>query len=304
MASAFSELKSFYNRNGIVVRILLINIFIYAAWLFIGIIGKLSKTNIAYEIMYYLSASSDIKVLLTKPWTIVSYMFAHFDFLHILFNMLMFYFAGQFFITLMGSKKLISTYIIGSLFGLILFIFCYNIFPALTPYVGGHINGASAAVMAIFVALGTYAPNAPVRVFFFGPFKMIYLVLLFVLVDFARLSSSLDLANPTIGNAGGWIAHIGGAIYGAWFGMSFRQGKDISKWYDKLMDWFRNLFKPKPKMKVYSYSKKPVSDEKYNDLKLEKQKKIDRILDKISKSGYESLSKEEKDFLFNASKNI
>lgn len=300
MASVFSELKSFYNRNGIVVRILLINIFVYVAWIIIGIIGKLSKSMISYDIMYYLSASSDLKVLIKSPWTIITYMYAHFDFLHILFNMFMFYFAGQFFTTLMGSKKLVSTYVIGGLAGLILFLFSYNIFPALTPALGGHINGASAAVMAIFVALGTFAPDAPVRVFIFGPFKMIYVVLVFVLFDFARLSASLDLDNPSMGNAGGWIAHIGGAIYGAWFGLNYRQGKDISRWFDKMINWFTNLFKPKMKI----YSKKPIPDDVFNDLKAEKQKKIDRILDKISKSGYESLSKEEKDFLFNASKDV
>lgn len=302
MASAFKEIKSFYKQNGIVVRILLINIFIYVAWLLINIIGKLSKTDIAYHISVNLSASSDIYTFLTHPWTAITYMYSHFDFLHILFNMLMFYFSGQFFITLMGSKKLVSTYILGGLFGLALFIFSYNVFPALIPALGGQISGASAAVMAIFVALGTFAPEAPVRIFFFGPFKMIYVVLVFVLMDFARLSSSLDLANPSMGNAGGWIAHIGGAIYGAWFGFNLRQGKDISKWFDRILNWFANLFKPKPKLKIYS--KKPIPDDVYNDIKVEKQKKIDRILDKISKSGYESLSKEEKDFLFNASKDL
>ena len=302
MASAYSEIKSFYKNNGIVVKFLLINISIYVVWLLLNIIGKLSQTDISLPIAMNLSASSDGFTLLTHPWTAITYMFSHFDFLHILFNMLMFYFAGKFFTVLMGSKKLVSTYIIGGLFGLLLFIISYNVFPALTHLVGGQISGASAAVMAIFVALGTFAPDAPVRILFFGPFKMIYVVLVFVLIDFARLSSSLDLANPSMGNAGGWISHIGGAIYGAWFGFNLRQGRDISKWFDKMLNWFGNLFKPKPKLKIYS--KKPIPDDIYNDIKAEKQKKIDRILDKISKSGYESLSKEEKDFLFNASKNL
>jgi len=302
MPSAYSEIKSFYKNNGIVVRILLINISIYVIWLLLNIIGKLSKTDIAYHISLNLSASSDVYTFLTHPWTAITYMYSHFDFLHIFFNMLMFYFSGQFFNTLLGSKKLISTYILGGLIGLALFIISYNVFPALTPLIGGQISGASAAVMAIFVALGTFAPNAPVRIFFFGPFKMMYVVLVFVLMDFARLSSSLDLANPSLGNAGGWISHIGGAIYGAWFGFNYRQGKDISKWFDRLMDRLVNLFNPKPKLKIYS--KKPIPDDVYNDIKAEKQKKIDRILDKISKSGYESLSKEEKDFLFNASKDL
>lgn len=304
MASVFSEIKTYYQRNGIVVRILLINIAVYVAWLLIHIIGKLSKTDISYQVSLNLSASSDLFTFITHPWTAITYMYSHFDLIHIFFNMVMLYFSGQFFTTLLGSKKLVSTYVIGGLFGLFLFILSYNIFPALTPLIGGQISGASAAIMAIFVALGTFAPNAPVRVFVFGPFKMMYVVLVFVLLDFARLSSSLDLANPSMGNAGGWISHIGGAIYGAWFGFNYRQGKDISKWFDRLMDRLVNIFKPKPKMKVYSYSKKPIPDDVYNDIKAEKQKKIDRILDKISKSGYESLSKDEKDFLFNASKNL
>jgi membrane associated rhomboid family serine protease len=302
MSTVYSEIKSFYKNNGIVVRILLINISIYVIWLLINIIGKLSKTDIAYHISLNLSASSDVYTFITHPWTAITYMYSHFDFMHLFFNMVMFYFSGQFFTTLLGNKKLISTYIIGGFFGLFLFILSYNIFPALTPLIGGQISGASAAVMAIFVALGAYAPNAPVRIFFFGPFKMMYVVLVFVLIDFARLSSSLDLANPSMGNAGGWISHIGGAIYGAWFGFNFRQGKDISKWFDRLMDKIVTIFKPKPKLKIYS--KKPIPDDVYNDIKAEKQKKTDRILDKISKSGYESLSKDEKDFLFNASKDL
>ncbi len=302
MASPLTDLKIFYKRNGIVVQLLLINLFIFIAFILIKIIGKLSLTNITDEIYFQLSASSDLSIFITHPWTAITYMFFHFDFWHIFFNMLMFYFAGQFFTTLMGSKKLISTYILGGLAGLFVFILSYNIFPALIPVVGGHINGASAAVMAIFVALGTFAPDAPVRIFIFGPFKMIYVVLVFVILDFARLSNSLDLVNPSAGNAGGWLAHIGGAIYGALFGLYYRQGKDISRWYDKLIARIKKPFQPKPKLKIYS--KKPIPDDVYNDIKIEKQKKIDVILDKISKSGYESLSKQEKDFLFNASKDL
>jgi membrane associated rhomboid family serine protease len=298
-----TDIRSFYNRNGIVVRILLINICIYVAFVFVGIFGKLfNNPEISLEITKNLSSNSDLYIFITHPWTAITYMYFHADFWHILFNMIMFYFAGQFFTTLMGSKKLVSTYILGGLSGLALFIFSYNVFPALTPALGNYINGASAAIMAIFVALGTFAPDAPVRVFIFGPFKMMYVVLVFVLMDFARLSNSLDLVNPSMGNAGGWIAHIGGAIYGAWFGFRLRQGKDVSKWYDRMMDGIRNMFSRKKRMTVKH--KRPVPDHVYNDIKIEKQKRIDGILDKISRSGYESLTKEEKDFLFNASKNL
>lgn len=302
MASLYSEIKSFYKKNGIVVRILLINIFIFVAYIIIGVFAKLTKTDITQDIALQLSASSDVKTFFTHPWTMITYMFAHFDFLHIFFNMLMFYFAGQFFTTLLGSQKLISTYIIGGIFGLFVFILSYNIFPALEIGLGGYINGASASVMAVFVTLGAFAPNTQISLLFFGSIRMIYLVLIFVLLDFARLSTSLDLANPSAGNAGGWLAHIGGAIYGAWFGYQMSKGRDISKWYDKLMARIKSMFKPRKKMKVMH--SRPVTDEEYADIKFEKQQKIDRILDKISKSGYESLSKAEKDFLFNASKDV
>lgn len=287
----------------------MINVGVFVISLLVTVIVKLFAEY--FTLVDYLAVPSDFWIILQKPWTVLTYMFSHsIDGIgHLFWNMILLYFAGNIFQRTLGGKKLLSTYLLGGFAGYLLFALGYNFLPALaSPNVNEVLVGASAAVTAIFVAIGVYMPNYEVR-FFFIPqsFKLIYIVLFFVLLDFIRLQTSIGVVG---GNTGGWLAHIGGAIFGFAYASQLKKGKNISKWFERFIDNLVGLFKKKPKMKVKykkntnsNQSKPPRNDYDYNENKVDNQQKIDAILDKISKSGYASLSKKEKDFLFNQSKN-
>jgi hypothetical protein len=216
-------------------------------------------------------------------------MFLHVDFIHILFNLLWLYWFGMVFVQELGLKKLLSTYLLGGLVGGIFYVLFYNLFQVFEPVRDQSIAmGASASVMAIVVAAATYQPDRRMHLVFIGPVKIVYIaVFMFIftsLIDFSV-------------NTGGKIAHIGGALTGFLFAYYYRQGRDISRGFDRMMDQIATWFKPgKNRMKV-TY-KRPVDDLEYNKQKKEEQKEIDRILDKISKGGYDSLTAKEKELLF------
>ena len=237
---------------------------------------------------------ASVSALLLKPWTIISYMFLHQDFFHLFFNMLMLYWSGKIFLEYLGNKKFISTYILGGLAGAALFIIAFNIFPVFNSHKHfAYAMGASASVLAVLVAIATFLPNYSIHLLFIGAVRFQYIALFMVVVDILSIEK---------GNPGGHIAHLGGALYGFIYIKLMQQGRDISAWFDKLINFFATLFKPKSKLKI-AY-KRTMNDDDYNTNKILKQKKIDEILDKISTSGYESLSKQEKELLFNMSKNI
>jgi len=274
-------------------RLLIINsavfLLVNIVYLFYFLLGVNSA---GHGLSEWLAVPSSIPMLMHKPWTLITYMFLHEDFLHILFNMLVLFWFGKIFTELMNQQKLLNVYLLGGLSGAIAYIVAYNLFPVFASSVlFSTALGASASVMAIVIACAAFAPNYRIYLLFFGPVRIGYIALFYVL---------LDLVSIRVGNPGGHIAHLGGAAFGYLFGRSMSKGTDITAWFGHLIAQLTSLFKPKPKMKV-SY-KRPVSDYDYNKQKVEKQKEIDIILDKIAKSGYESLSKEEKAFLFTQGK--
>jgi hypothetical protein len=227
-------------------------------------------------------------------------MFMHGGFMHILFNMLFLYFFGRIFLTFLSSKKFLAIYFLGGMAGYFFYAISYNVFPYFSNQIGTPIVGASAAIMAIMAATVTLSPNYEVRLFLI-PFnvKIIWLGLLFFLQDIFALRGSFNL--------GGSIAHIGGAIFGYIAILQLQKGRNITRWFEVIIDRIEGIFKPS-KLKV-SYrnpktSTKPLTDEEYNLNKKERQQKVDAILDKIKQSGYDSLSKAEKDFLFNEGKKL
>lgn len=239
--------------------------------------------------------TDDFKTILIHPWSLITYSFLHFGFLHILFNMLWLYWFGQFVLNLFTGKRLLTIYLLGALFGGLLFVLSYNFFPVFETS-RGYLIGASGAVTAIMVFIATYTPNTEVRIFTFT-IKLWHIALVLFLIDLVRI--------PTSGNAGGLMAHVGGAIFGFVYATQLAKGNDIGKWFENFMDWVANLFKPrkkKPFKKVHRTTQTPSQRSNPKDQKSENQKKVDGILDKIGKSGYESLTKEEKDFLFKAGK--
>lgn len=304
----FEHLKLQYKMGSMNLKLIMVNVAVFIASLLTTVIIKLFNAD--FSLLEYLAVPSEFDHLIVKPWTVITYMFSHsIDGIgHLFWNMLLLFFAGNFFQQQLGGRKLLSTYFVGGLAGFLLFILGYNYFPALvTPNIDEVLIGASAAVTAIFVAIGVYMPNYEVRLLFIPQsFKLIYVVMFFVLLDIIRLQTSIGVVGA---NTGGWIAHIGGAIYGVLYSTQLKQGRNLGKWCESIIEWFTSFFKPKPKLRVKKSSKKqqddyrvPRDDYEYNEVKVDNQKKIDAILDKISKSGYESLTKAEKDFLFRQSK--
>lgn len=289
-----SEIKSSFRHGSALTRLIYLNlavfILIQLSLIFLHLFGKAELLD---EMILWLAVPSDLQNLLLKPWTIIIYMFTHRDFLHILFNLLWLYWFGKIFLGYLTEKQLVSVYVLGGIAGAALYIVSYNLFPGLQPAAANSVAlGASAAVMSIVIAIASLVPSYRIYVVFIGPVKIIWVAL----IGFA-LSSLLDFSV----NTGGKIAHIGGALFGYLFTLRLQKGHDITMWFSRFTDMIVYYLKP-GKRKLRVSHKKPKDDYEYNRLKFENQKEIDRILDKISKSGYDSLSSAEKELLFRQNK--
>ena len=292
------NLKKFFLSKSVLTRLILINIAVFLIVNLIKIFFYLFKINPNIDhfseiskAVFYLAVPANINALFARPWTIITYMFLHENFLHIFFNMLVFYFAGQIFVSYLGEKKLILTYILGGIFGAIFYIAAFNIFPAFSaslPY--SLALGASASVLAILIAISTYIPNYSLNLLLLGRIKLKYIAIVLVFIDLLSIDK---------GNAGGHLAHLGGAFYGFFYIRLLKSQGSFPTFS------FSDMFKRKKKYTKFrtirNEHERPLTDEEYNERRAARQKKIDAILEKISKSGYESLSKEEKELLFNAS---
>jgi membrane associated rhomboid family serine protease len=231
-------------------------------------------------------------LFLHKPWTLLTYMFTHFDFLHILFNMLWLYWFGKIFLQFFSLRQLGGLYILGGIAGGLLFTITYNVFPYFRALAADSaLIGASASVMAIVFAVSFYRKDYYISLLFLGRIRLIYLALGVFLFDLLTITSN---------NAGGHIAHIGGALLGIWFASRIAAGKDLTKPLNRLIDAVVNLGKRKSKLHV-SYKRNETRYE-YNARKQAMNNEIDAILDKLKRSGYAGLSSEEKKKLFDASK--
>lgn len=300
--SFLDELKySFKAKNNFNILIyinLIVFLFIQLFKVFLFLNAKTSQ-----EFLYYLAVPANINNLKTYPWTIITYMFTHESFLHILFNLLAFYWFGKLFLQYLSQKQLLGVYILGGILGAVFYILAFNIFPVFNEIKEISIAiGASASVMAIVFTVAMLAPNQEIRLAFLGNFKLKNLALFVVILDI--------LSIPT-DNAGGHIAHLGGAFFGVMFALFYRKGVDITSFLTKFLYWIKNLFSPqknmrikykKSKSKTKSTSTKRESDWDYNARKKAEQEEIDKILDKIAKSGYEALTASEKEKLFKQSK--
>ena len=297
MQNPFQSLASYFRRNNMLVKLILINVAVWLMILVLDALFDLFNTNFSTRVLPWLAVPAALEKLITRPWTLVSYMFLHYDFWHILFNMLWLYWFGRIFLEYLNQRQLLSTYLFGGMAGALLYILSFNIFPKFQDtYLESMALGASASVMAVVVAISFYVPNYRIHLLFIGPVKIYYIAVLSVLLDVIMIRSS---------NSGGHLAHIGGAMWGLYYIYLLKKGRDLSMLLSKLPSFEWNPFKSSGKRtrfkKVYT-AERPVSDEDYNLRKAQSQKKIDGILDKISKSGYDSLTKEEKELLFKSSK--
>ena len=290
----WDEIKQTFKTGSMLTKLIYANLGVFVIIKIAFVISSLFQiNNDTFSLVHWLAIPADMSQLMSRPWTIITYMFLHEGFLHILFNMLWLYWFGKIFLQYLSEKQLLSVYVIGGIFGALLYIAAFNVFPAFQGAVTqSYALGASAAVLAIVIAISVYVPDYTIYLMFIGPVKLKFIAIFSVLLDILSLAGE---------NSGGHIAHLGGALFGVLFISRLKRGKDLTVGFTYLYESFLSLFKRKPKMKV-TY-KKPVDDMEYNAQKVAKQKEIDVILDKIAKSGYDSLSKKEKEILFNSSKN-
>jgi membrane associated rhomboid family serine protease len=288
----WDNIKNTFRHGTSLTRLIYINIAVFLILSLAAIAGfLLDNPDIASKTFLLFAIPSSLKALLLKPWTLITYMFTHKDFWHILFNMLWLYWFGRIFLEYLDQRKLVAVYLLGGLSGALVYVLSFNVFPAFAGVLNESVAiGASASVMAVVIAIAAYVPNYTIQLLLLGKIKIKYMALaIFVLTSFMDFSV----------NSGGKLAHIGGALFGYLYTINLRHGHDIGKGLNRLIDFFVTMFKPRDKLKV-TY-KKPVSDYDYNKMKAEHQTRINVILDKIAKGGYDSLTKEEKDLLFRES---
>lgn len=292
------EIKMSYRRGGIVTKLIYINLIVFVTirvlQAFFSFSNGLTAQN-DYPLLSWISVPANPLQLLVKPWTLVSYMFVHYEFLHILFNMLCLYWFGRVFLTFFSEKKLLQLYFLGGLFGAVAFLIGYNFIPILYRMApSSMLMGASASVLAILFAAARYAPNFRLNLVLIGEVRLKYIALTYFVIDLISI--------PTLANTGGHLAHLGGALAGILMGYYWaRHGVRRSR-EPELTTIFSSLFTKKSKMKVTH--RRPLTDMEYNAIKTNRQREVDRILDKVKASGYDSLTKEEKKTLFDASQEL
>ena len=294
MATGFPGIRNQLFTSDTLQRLILVNVVVYIAFAIIrAVLGLfMASLDVYFVPSHWLGVPASLSALLYKPWTLLTYMFYHEDFFHILFNMLWLFWMGKIFQEYLGNKKLFSTYILGGISGAILYITAYNVFPLFSQAVGfSFAIGASAGVLAITIATATLLPDYKIGIIFIGPVALKYIALITVLLDIINISGS---------NAGGHIAHLGGAMFGFVYILQLKNGRDLAQGFNRLMDKLATIFTGRRRMKV-TY-KRTSRDEDYKADKIARQERTDEILDKISKSGYGSLTNEEREFLFKSSR--
>jgi membrane associated rhomboid family serine protease len=282
------DLKLQYKLGGIAMRVIYWNI----ACFLISLVFFYQYSGGGFAYPNWIALSSDPSVFLFKPWTFLTYAFFHASFLHLLFNMLVLNFASQLFLTFFTQKQYLGLYILGAIFSGLAFALSFYFLNISAPIVG-----ASAAIMAILVAATTYQPLMDVRLLLIGNVKLWHVTAVILV---------LDLMQFRMDNTGGHISHLAGALFGFLYIKLLQNGTDLSIIISRTLDFFTNLFKKSPSTpftKVHKNYNKPTEKVTSRIVAKDKtQQQIDEILDKISQSGYDCLTKEEKEFLFKAGK--
>jgi membrane associated rhomboid family serine protease len=298
--SIIDDLKMEYRIGGITQKLIYWNIALFLPVILFSIckIFQVDVSAFDWSGNYYsgdwFSLSSNITDLAWKPWSIVLYAFLHSGFFHLLFNMMMLFFVGRLFLTFFTGKQLLGVYILSAIFAGFVYILGYSFIPSFAGHVAG-LTGASASIMAILFAVTVYSPLYQVRLLLIGNVKLWHIALVLLVID---------LINISIENPGGHLAHIAGAFFGYIYIKLLQSGMDMSKWVSAVIDFFTNAFKPGKKTPFKAVHRNPAPSQRAaaKSPKDITQKQIDDILDKISKSGYDSLTKEEKEFLFKVGK--
>ncbi|MCU4176295.1 rhomboid family intramembrane serine protease [Carboxylicivirga sp. N1Y90] len=291
--SIVDEIKQSYRQGGALTRLIYINVGVFIAVRLIQVFFSLSTGSVDSPLLQWISVPSDPMELLFKPWTLLTYMFVHYDFFHILINLLWLYWFGRIFLEFLNPRQFLGVYFLGGLSGALMYLLAYNLIPELySNHSSSILLGASASVMAILFAIARLKADYQINLMFIGPVKLKYIALFALILDLVSISS--------LSNTGGHLAHLGGAGFGFLYAGMIMKGKDVTIGFNKAMDSLVSLFSRKSKLTVTH--RRPVSDMEYNKRVVANQQEVDRILEKIKASGYDSLSSSEKKTLFEASK--
>lgn len=292
--SIVDDLKWQFRYGNVVNRLVLVNITVFLFFCVVQLFFFFAQQEGLYEVfMEWLYLPTATLKIIKQPWSFITYQFLHADFLHILFNMLWLWWMGRILVQYMNQKRILALYFLGGFAGALLCILAYNIFPVFNEAVNkAHLVGASASVMAIILATATLLPNYEIRLIFIGFVKLKYIALVAVLLDVITINGS---------NPGGHIAHLGGAFFGWLFVYQLQRGTDLSKGLVNSTEWLKQKLAKNPKPKIVYKNEERLSKEypkTKKSLRKDKQEQVDAILDKISETGYDNLTKEEKQILF------
>ena len=307
----WEDIKKSWNTGGMLYKLIWVNVVVFVVINSAIVFTQLTDIQIPVNASggYGLFTTAHLPTLLYRPWSMLTHMFAHKEIFHLLFNMMLLWWMGRMYVSEVGSRRLLSTYIMGGLAGFIVYAISVNVLPGLRMEEVSFAYGASAAIMAIFTATATLNPTKKIPFFLFGSVQLKYIALLYVLFDYFGILGESGLETR------GRIAHLGGAAFGYFLIVYSRKGINIVRWLEVIIDMIMSSL---PTSSTPSFSKKfnftksmrrkpketrpPKSDDDFNSERKEREDRLDLILEKISRHGYDHLSKEEKKFLFNQSK--
>lgn len=282
------DLKSQYKSGGIEVQLIFWNIGLALIYFLV----EAFSPQAIVQVNYWLLLSSSPSELIFKPWTLLTYAFFHGGIMHLIFNLLVLNFAARLFLTFFTQKQFLGLYLLAAIFSGLIFVLTYFLFAG-----AGVLIGASGAIMAVVIASATYAPFYQLRLLLIGNVKLWHIAAVFLILDLIQLPTN---------NMGGHIAHLGGAFFGFLYIKLLQNGTDLSLIITNIINFFANIFKPKKGTPFKKVHRNPTQPKEKTVSKIvvkdKTQQQIDEILDKISQSGYDSLTKDEKEFLFRAGK--
>lgn len=307
MAGFIDNLRSRYAAATVPVRFVMVNVAVFVIVRVLALVCLLFAVDATPAIELLEMPSNPVKFV-HQPWSLISYMFLHYDVMHILFNMLWLYWFGAMFHQIFGTRRFVGLYFLGGIGGALLYMLAYNVLPLFSS-TEGLLLGASASVLAIVAATAVRQPDYKVGLLFFGQISLKWIAIVTIFIDVISIGSS---------NAGGHIAHLGGALTGAAFALADRRGTDITAWFNRAIDWIVNLTRRRPRVKVGNFHNSPFTRTKQqprtdkqqyerdngrrNSMTPAEEAEMDEILKKIKLSGYSSLTAEEKRRLFEVSK--
>jgi membrane associated rhomboid family serine protease len=302
MNNIINDIKDSFKAGNFLTKLIYINAGVFALVKIVLLVCNWFSISTFW--LQYLEMPAFLPSLLRQPWSIITYMFLHTDFIHVIFNLIALYYFGRLFLQFFSQKQLVAVYIWGGIAGALVYIAGFATISHFAPFkLVSFLLGASASVMAILFAAVGYAPNSQVQVTLIGTVKLKYIGLAFLALDIIGLDGL---------NSGGSMAHIGGAVMGYLFAVCLQKGTDLSMPITRCIDWIvnnwpQNPFSKKGRFKVTVDNTQRMSDAQWNRKQKEQEKarqeRVDLILEKIKKSGYNNLTDEEKKSLFDLSRN-